>query len=131
MQYVSGTGLGAFTVYVKNDGSPGNNPTSFYIEIPAGSVSGAQNYAQLTFKALAAGAANIVFFDDDGGNSGWPDFNTFEPIVATYNQAERYRAGAGGPGSGRSLALRERPGRPRHPEAQATGLKPEPAQRNR
>jgi hypothetical protein len=47
-------------------------------------VSGAQNYAQLTFKTLAAGAANFNFFDDDGGNSGWPDFNTFDPIVADY-----------------------------------------------
>jgi len=84
VQYISGTGLGSFTVFVKNDGSPGNNPTSFYIEVPAGSVSGAQQYAQLTFQALANGPVGFNFFDDDGGNSGWPDFNTFEPIVADY-----------------------------------------------
>ena len=81
--YVSGTGLGSFTVYVKN--SPdAETPTSFYIEVPAGSVSGQQDYAELTFQALAAGAANFDFFDDDGGNSGWPDFITSAPIVADY-----------------------------------------------
>jgi hypothetical protein len=84
VEYVSGIGLGSFTVFVKNDGAPGNNPTSFYIEIPAGSVSGQQDYAQLTFKTLAAGAADFAFFDDDGGASGWPDFDTFEPVVADY-----------------------------------------------
>jgi hypothetical protein len=94
VKYISGTGLGAFTVYVKNDGSPGNNPTSFYIEKPAGSVSGAQQYAQLTFEALAVGAANINFFDDGGTNSGWPDFDTFEPVIAQYNNANVTVVGA-------------------------------------
>jgi len=83
--YVSGIGLGSFSVFVNN--TPAANPGSFYIEIPAGSVSGAQNYAQITFTALAAGAANINFFDDGGTNSGWPDFTTFEPVIAQYNNA--------------------------------------------
>jgi len=81
VEYQSGVGVSPFTVYVKNDGAPGNNPTSFYIEIPAGSISGQADYAVLTFKALAAGAADFKFWDDGGTMSGWPDVNTFDPIV--------------------------------------------------
>ena len=50
-------------------------------------MSGAQSYAQLTFQALAAGAANIVFSDDGGDDSGWPDFTTSAPVIADYNNA--------------------------------------------
>ncbi|MDH5277349.1 MAG: VPLPA-CTERM sorting domain-containing protein, partial [Gammaproteobacteria bacterium] len=56
-------------------------------EIPSGSVSGTQSYAQLTFQGAAPGAANILFSDDGGNESGWPDFTTSEPVIATYNNA--------------------------------------------
>jgi|JI102314A1RNA_FD_contig_91_1223967_length_879_multi_2_in_0_out_0_2 hypothetical protein len=86
--YVSGVALAPWNVFVKN--SPVTaNPTVFDVETPSATAANpaVYNVAQLTFQAIAKGAANIVINDDGGDNTGWFDATTADYIPNTYTQA--------------------------------------------
>ena len=55
-----------------------------------------QHTRVLTFTALANGAANIDFINDDGGTfTGWFDADTFDVIPTSYTQADVCRRRGG------------------------------------
>ncbi len=85
---VQGVPLLPWNVFVKN--SPlTTNPTVFDVErpTPTSANPGVYNVAELTFQAIAAGAANILINDDGGSQTGWFDANTAEYISNAYVQA--------------------------------------------
>ncbi len=87
VEYVSGIALAPWNVFVKNS-LESANPTVFDVESPSAMAAnpGVYNVAELTFLAIASGAANIVI-DDDGGNvTGWFDADTADYIPNTYTQ---------------------------------------------
>ena len=86
--YVSGAALSPWNVYVKNSLVTAN-PTVFDVETPSATAANpaVYNVAQLTFQAIAKGAANIVINDDGGNVSGWFDATTADYIPNTYTQA--------------------------------------------
>jgi len=98
VEYVSGTALAPWNVFVKN--SPVDaNPTVFDVETPTATAAnpGTYDVAVLTFRAIAAGAAGILIDDDGGSVSGWFDADTADYIPNDYTQAEVVVAGAGAP----------------------------------
>lgn len=87
--FVSGAVTGLFTgAFVKNN-PPDQNPTVFDIDAPTstGANPGTYNAAILTFKAIAAGPANIVINDDGGILTGWFDTPDANHIPVDYIQA--------------------------------------------
>ncbi len=86
--YVGGTALSPWNVFVKNSPDAAN-PTVFDVETPSATAAnpGVYNVAELTFQAIAAGAADILINDDGGTFTGWFDANTAEYIPNTYTQA--------------------------------------------
>ena len=74
--YISGTGAGScnWTILGPLVGA-----------LPTGNFGGVQA-VRINFNALAAGAANIVVFDDQADFS-WTDATTFTAVPATYTQA--------------------------------------------
>ena len=88
VEYVSGIALSPWNVFVKNSPTTAN-PTVFDVETPAATAAnpGVYNVAELTFRAIASGAANIVINDDGGNVSGWFDADTADWIPVTYTQA--------------------------------------------
>jgi hypothetical protein len=89
VSYVSGVALAPWNVFVKNSAASAN-PTVFDVETPAATSAnpGVYNVAQLTFQAIAGGAANIVINDDGGSATGWFDASTAEYIPNNYVQAD-------------------------------------------
>lgn len=88
VSYVSGIALAPWNVFVKNSPTTAN-PTVFDVETPAATAAnpGVYNVAQLTFQAIAGGAANIVINDDGGNATGWFDADTADYIPNEYTQA--------------------------------------------
>lgn len=86
--FVSGTALSPWNVFVKNSAVTAN-PTVFDVETPSATAAnpGVYNVAQLTFQAIAAGAANILINDDGGNTTGWFDATTADYIPNDYTQA--------------------------------------------
>lgn len=84
---VQGIPLAPWTVFTKN--SPRTaSPALFDVErpTPTSANPAVYNVAQLTFRAIAAGASNILINDDGGSASGWFDATTAEYIPNTYIQ---------------------------------------------
>jgi hypothetical protein len=88
VEYVSGVALSPWNVFVKNSPTT-QNPTVFDVETPAATAAnpGVYNVAELTFRVIAGGAANILINDDGGNLTGWFDADTADYIPNTYVQA--------------------------------------------
>ena len=88
VSYVRGVALAPWNVFVKSSPTTAN-PTVFDVETPSATAAnpGVYNVAELTFQAIAGGAANILINDDGGQATGWFDADTAEYIPNTYTQA--------------------------------------------
>lgn len=87
--YVGGETLAPFTNYLYRSSPNQVIDVDFLGAFPftTGPNPGTYDVARLTFRALAAGSANIVINDDGGNVSGWFHVQTAEHIPATYQNA--------------------------------------------